>query len=104
MCHWLCQCFRNRRLQKIRHYGILSRHSNTSIDEVREATLGSLRDVEPDLELEAWTVPSLRLTEDDGPKCPTCGGRLIFQSFQRIRPPPLNQRDTRPRRTPEHSF
>lgn len=64
----------------------------------------STRDVEPDLELEAWTVPSLRPAEDDGPKCPICGGPLIFQSFQRIRPPPLNLRDPRPRRAPEHSF
>lgn len=93
-----------RRLQKIRHYGFLSRHSKTSIDDVRVAIIESLRDVEPDLELENWLVPSLRPTEDDGPRCPTCGGRLVFQSFQRIRPPPLNQRDSRFRHTPRHSF
>lgn len=92
-----------RRLQKIRHYGLLSRRSNIDLDEVRAAILESLRDIEPDLELEAWSVPSLRPTEDDGPKCPSCGGRLIFQSFQRIRPPPLNLRDSMPRSTREHS-
>jgi DNA-directed RNA polymerase subunit RPC12/RpoP len=93
-----------RRLQKIRHYGFLSRRSNIDLDDVRAAIIESLRDIEPDLELEAWSVPSLRPTEDDGPKCPACGGRLIFQSFHRIRPPPLNQRDSMPRSTREHSF
>jgi hypothetical protein len=47
-----------RRLQKIRHYGFLSRRSNIDLDDVRDAILESLKDVEPDLELEAWTVPS----------------------------------------------
>ncbi|MDA1163916.1 MAG: transposase [Planctomycetota bacterium] len=83
-----------RRLQKIRHYGFLSRRSNINLDDVRAAILESLRDVEPDLELEEWTPPALRWASagpvnDDGPKCPTCGGRLMFLSFQRIRPPPL---------------
>jgi hypothetical protein len=59
------------RLQKIRHYGFLSRRSNIDLDDVRAAILESLKDVEPDLELEAWTVPSLRPAshsgEDDGP-------------------------------------
>ena len=86
-----------RRLQKIRHYGFLSRRSNIDLDDVRAAILESLRDVEPDLELEDWRVPTLRpcgnaASDADGPRCPTCGGRLIFQSFQRIRPPPLNER------------
>ena len=82
-----------RRQQKIRHNGFLSRRSNIDLDDVRDAIINSLRDVEPDLELEAWTVPSLRPAshsgEDDGPHCPSCGGRLIFERFHRIRPPPL---------------
>ena len=81
------------RLQKIRHYGFLSRRSNIDLDDVRAAILDSLKDIEPDLELEAWTVPSLRPAshsgEDDGPRCPTCGGPLVFEHFHRIRPPPL---------------
>ncbi len=40
-----------RRLQKLRHYAFLTRRSN--IDDVRDATLYSLRHVEPDRELEA---------------------------------------------------
>ena len=84
-----------RRLQKIRHYGFLSRRSKIDVDDVRAAIQDSLRDIEPDLELEDWRVPSLRplrngASDDDGPRCPNCGGPLIFQSFQRIRPPPLN--------------
>ena len=105
----------HRTLTKIRHYGFLSRHSKISIDEVRAAIIESLRDIEPDLEFEDWTPPTLFLSSrlhsseagsgsDDGPKCPTCGGRLVFESFQRIRPPPLNRRDNRPRPQPEHSF
>ncbi|MBC8290067.1 MAG: transposase [Planctomycetes bacterium] len=93
-----------RRLQKIRHYGFLSRRSNIDLDDVRDAIIESLRDIEPDLELEEWTVPSLRPAEDDGPRCPVCGGPLIFLSFHRIRPPPLNRRDSRPGSTTEHSF
>lgn len=85
-----------KRLQKIRHYGFLSRCSKTDLDDVRAAILESLRDVEPDLELEAWKVPSLRPAsrsgEDDGPRCPTCGGPLVFERFHRIRPPPLTRR------------
>jgi hypothetical protein len=42
-----------RRLPKIRHYGILSRRSNIDLDDVRDAILESLKDVEPDLELAA---------------------------------------------------
>jgi len=88
-----------RRLQKIRHYGFLSRRSNIDLDDVRDAILDSLRDVEPDLELEDWRVPALRpfgnvSPDDDGPRCPNCGGRLIFERFHRIRPPPLAQRAT----------
>jgi hypothetical protein len=81
---------------KIRHYGFLSRRSNIDLDHLRAAILQSLREVEPDLdlelELEDWSVPALRPTADDGPRCPICGGRLIFQSFHRIRPPPLTHR------------
>lgn len=88
-----------RGLQKIRHYGFLSRRSNIDLDDVRAAILDSLRDVEPDLELEDCRVPTLRpfgnvSSGDDGPRCPNCGGRLIFERFHRIRPPPLHQRAT----------
>ena len=88
-----------RRLQKIRHYGFLSRNAKTTLDDVRQSILESLRDVEPDLELEDWTVPALRSVTGssataDCPKCPDCGGRLIFERFDRIRPPPLNHRKT----------
>jgi hypothetical protein len=97
------------RLQKIRHYGFLSRRPNIDLDDVRAAILNSLRDVEPNLELEDWRVPTLRpignaALDDDGPRCPNCGGQLLFQSFQRIGPPPLNQRDSMPRSTREPSF
>ena len=60
------------RLQKIRYYGFLSRRSNIDLDDIRAAVLESLKEIEPDLELEAWTVPSLRPAshsgEDDGPR------------------------------------
>ena len=87
-----------RRLHKIRHYGFLSRRANIDLDDLRAAILDSLRDVEPDLELEDWGVPSLRpfgnaAADADGPLCPTCGSRLIFQ---RIRPPPLNHASRQP--------
>jgi DNA-directed RNA polymerase subunit RPC12/RpoP len=90
-----------RRLQKIRHFGFLSRRSNIDLDDVRAAILESLRDVEPDLELEDWHVPSLRpfgnaTSGADGPVCPNCGGRLIFTRFHRIRPPPLNHASRQP--------
>ena len=68
---------------RLHHF--LSRRSNI---DVRDAILYSLRDVEPDLELEAWTIPPLRPVEDDGPRCPNCGGPLVFERFHRIRPPP----------------
>ncbi len=55
-----------------------------------------MRDVEPDLELEDWSVPSLRPAEDEGLRCPDCGGRLVFENFQRIRPPPLNHASRQP--------
>lgn len=82
-----------RGLQKICHYGFLSRCSKTDLDDVRVAILDSLRDVEPDLEFQAlepagWTVPALPSSSvlyDDGPRCPTCGGPLIFERFHRIR-------------------
>lgn len=81
-----------RGFQKPRHYGFLSRHSKTSLEEVRAAILESLRDIEPDLELEEWTVPTLTRSHGSngsGLKCPSCGGELIFESYHRIRPPPL---------------
>ncbi len=98
-----------RRLQKIRHYGFMSRRSKLSLDNLRAAILDSLRDVEPDLELEDWRVPSLRpsgnaASDDDGPRCPNCGGRLIFERFHRIRPPPLNQRPDHLVSETTHSF
>jgi len=90
-----------RRLQKIRHYGFLSRRAKIDLDDVRAAILDSLRDVEPDLELEDWRVPTLRpignaASDADGPRCPNCGGRLIFQGFHRIRPPPLTHTSRQP--------
>ena len=90
-----------RRLQKIRHYGFLSRRANIDLDDVRAAILESLRDVEPDLELEDWRVPTLRpagnaASDTDGPRCPKCGGRLIFERFHRIRPPPLTHASRQP--------
>ncbi|MDA1160251.1 MAG: transposase [Planctomycetota bacterium] len=45
------------RLQKIRHYDFLSRRSNIDLDDLRAAILESLRDPEPDLELEDCRVP-----------------------------------------------
>jgi hypothetical protein len=36
-----------RRPQKIRHNGFLSRRSNIDLDDVRDAIINSLRDVEP---------------------------------------------------------
>jgi hypothetical protein len=64
-----------RGLHRIRHDGFLSRCSKVDLDDVRMAILESLQDVEPDLELAAWTVPSLRPAshsdEDDTLRCPT---------------------------------
>ncbi len=90
-----------RRLQKIRHYGFLSRRSKIDLDNVRAAILDSLRDVEPDLELEDWRMPALRpfgnaASDADGPRCPNCGGALIFERFHRIRPPPLTHVSRQP--------
>lgn len=92
------------RLQKIRHYGFLSRCSKLSIHEIRDAIIESVRDIEPDLELEDWTPPALRSADDDGLRCPICGGRLVFLTFHRIRPPPLNQRPGSFIRESAHSF
>jgi hypothetical protein len=47
------------RLQKIRHYGFLHPRSNIDLDDLRAAILESLRDEEPDLELEDCGVPPL---------------------------------------------
>ena len=81
-----------RGLHKVRHYGFLSRRSKTEPDDVRAAVLKTLAAIEPDLELETWTVPVLRSVPDTGPVCPTCGSRLVFECFTRIRPPPLEWR------------
>jgi len=81
-----------RGLHKVRHYGFLSRRSKTDLDDVRAAVLQSMADIEPDLELETWRIPTLRSVKDDGPTCPECGGRLTFERFTRIRPPPLEWR------------
>ena len=83
-----------RGLHKLRHYGFLSRRSATDLDDVRTALLQSVADIEPDLELETWSVPVLRTVKDDGPMCPECGDRLRFECFTRIRPPPLEWRGT----------
>ena len=81
-----------RGFQRVRHYGFLSRTSKTDLDEMRAVILQSMRDSEPDLELIDWTVPVLHSSTDAGPKCPTCGELLTFESFIRIRPPPLEWR------------
>jgi hypothetical protein len=83
-----------KRLHKVRHYGLLSRRSKTDLDAVRAAILKSLEEVEPDLELEDWHPPVLRTgsSADTGPICPSCGHPLTFDSFHRIRPPPLKWR------------
>jgi hypothetical protein len=47
------------RLQKIRYYDFLSRRSNIDLDDLRAVILESLRDAEPDLELEDCRVPPL---------------------------------------------
>jgi len=83
-----------RRLQKISHYGFLSLHSKLSINNVRDAIIDSLRNIQPDLEIEDWRVPTLRpcgnaASGHDSPRCPACGGRLVIQTFHRIRPPPM---------------
>lgn len=81
-----------RGFQKVRHCGFLSRHAKTGLDAVRAAILDTLRDIEPDLELKAWTVPELPTATDSGLTCPVCGGRMEFEGFHRIRPPPLEDR------------
>lgn len=78
--------------QRVRHYGFLNQRSKVDLDTLRATILKSLVDSEPDLELVDWTVPALRSSIDAGPKCPTCGEPLTFESFIRIRPPPLQWR------------
>jgi len=82
------------RFHKVRHYGFLSRRSKTDLEVVRAAILRSLAEVEPDLELEDWHPPVLRSgsSKETGPTCPSCGHPLTFESFHRIRPPPLERR------------
>jgi hypothetical protein len=58
LCH--LRRFLQQVLQKIWHYGFLSRRSNIRRNDVRAAILESLCNVEPDLELEDWCVPTLR--------------------------------------------
>ncbi len=80
-----------RGFHKVRHYGFLSRRSQTDLQCVRSAILESLASSEPDLELEPWEPPRLKSAANDGdfgPRCPDCGGPLIFMSYHRIRPPP----------------
>ena len=83
-----------RGLQRVRHYGFLSRASKVDLDDLRSIILRTMTDSEPDLELINWTVPVLRPSSRDasGPLCPTCGSELTFDSFIRIRPPPLEWR------------
>ena len=81
-----------RGLHKVRHYGFLSRRSTTNLHDVRTAILQTLADIEPDLELEMWRVPTLCSVKDAGPTCPDCGGRLMFECFTRSRPPLLDRR------------
>ena len=76
----------------MRHYGFLSRASKTDLDQLRAIILKTMQDSEPDLELIEWTVPVLRPSTDEGPKCPECGEPLKFFALIRIRPPPLELR------------
>ena len=57
LCH--LRRFLQHVLQKIWHYGFLSRRSNIDLDDLRAVILESLRDAEPDLELEDCRVPPL---------------------------------------------
>ena len=83
-----------RGLQRVRHYGFLSRASKRDLDKLRSIILDTMADSDPDLELIDWTVPVLQPSRGDasGPLCPTCGSELTFDSFIRIRPPPLEWR------------
>ena len=83
-----------RGLQRVRHYGFLSRTSKVDLDGLRSLILQTMADSEPDLELVEWTVPVLKpsRSESAGPLCPTCGSVLTFDTFIHIRPPPLEWR------------
>jgi hypothetical protein len=87
-------------LQKIQHYGFLSRRSKIDLDDVRSdsrfterrrAGSGTRRLACAD------AAPCGNAASDaDGPRCPNCGGRLIFERFHRIRPPPLTHESRQP--------
>lgn len=79
-------------LHKVRHYGLLSRRSRTDLETVRRAILKAREEFDPDLELEDWTAPVLVRSADPGLRCPVCHHPLTFESFTRIRPPPLEWR------------
>lgn len=85
-----------RGLHRIRHYGLLSRCSKKDLNAVRAAILNWRADVDPDLELEDWSVPILVRRPDAGPRCPVCDHPLTFECFTRIRPPPLERRGRLP--------
>ena len=87
-----------RSLHKVRHYGFLSRRSQIDLEDVRAAILDAGCVAGADVELQLvpapWQRPSLSrpASEETGPTCPHCGGRLVFEQFLRIRPPPLPAR------------
>ena len=83
-----------RGLQRIRHYGFLSRRSKTDLHDLRASILQPIAASEPDLDLMDWAVPvpGPSRSESDGRLCPTCGSVLTFERFIRIRPPPLEWR------------
>ena len=41
---------------RLRHYGFMSRRSQTDLDVARATSVKSLANVEPDLELDGWSV------------------------------------------------
>ncbi len=81
-----------RGLHKLRHYGFLSRRSKIDPDDVRCAILQVREELDPDLELEDRTPPEVMRSADRGLRCPVCDHPLTFESFTRIRPPPLEWR------------
>ena len=83
-----------RGLHKVRHYGFLSRRSRVDLEDVRAAILEARCVADADAELQSLPVPWQRpvlsgsTSETSGPTCPHCGGRLVFEQYHRIRPPP----------------
>ena len=83
-----------RGLHKVRHYGFLSRRSRIDLEDVRAAIVEARSVADADVELQQLPIPWQRpvlsrpAAEASGSACPHCGGRLVFEQFHRIRPPP----------------